>query len=324
MIRSKRAAVRLLQDLLVVSSPSLDAEPSSLLTVAIDERDTPTIFRLLMDGFSFQGISDANARSFIAKHGNADWDVVSDLVRRAGPICKKLAGFDSYRGCGFRKTGRTCNNPVAQPACPVPRLTLRKGVLNEQAFSLFFFIRDVCHGDLVAYIDQMLDERAGSGDIDASREALLASFTSIVGVERKLASMMLSSLLTAGPDRSTWVQVGRSMIVVDSLVHNLLHRTGILYALKAEHPYGPRCYSQAGCEMVLRALGAVLIERDTALSPRSIQHAVWRFCAGDELAICNGNNIRDTRRCRLDWCPLFECCSRRTLRRTRSKLEARP
>lgn len=325
MVRSKRAALHLLDGLLQVSSPILHTQPSSHLTTAIDQRDTLTIYRMLMDGFSYQGISDVNARSFIAKHGNADWQVISDLVRGAETICEKLAGFDRYRGCGFRKTERTCHNPVAQPACPVPRLALRKGVLNEQAFSLFFFVRDVCHGDVVSYIDQMLDESAASdGAVDTKREMLLTSFTRIVGVERKLASMMLSSLLlAAGPDRSTWKQVGRSMIVVDSLVHNLLHRTGILFTFKAEHPYGARCYSPAGCELVLRSLTAVIAAREPTISPRSIQHAIWRFCAGDELAICNGNNIRDNRRCQLAWCPLFHRCGRRTLRRTRRKLEAR-
>jgi hypothetical protein len=35
------------------------------------------------------------------------------------------------------------------------------------------------------------------------------------------------------------------MIAVDTLVHNFLHRTGILHRLDASHAYGPACYH--GC-----------------------------------------------------------------------------
>ena len=33
-----------------------------------------------------------------------------------------------------------------------------------------------------------------------------------------------------------------SLVAVDTLVHNFLHRTGILRRLCADHPYGDRCY----------------------------------------------------------------------------------
>lgn len=324
MVRSKRAATKFLNELLVASPPSLHEDCSPTLSAAISESDTPTLYRQLMDGFSFQGITDANAMRFIADHGNAEWEVVSRLTSAGEGSCAKLADFAHYRGCRFRKSGRSCSNPIALNDCPVPTLDLRKGGLNEQAFSLFFFIRDVCHGDVVGFIDKSLSTKDITSGVDDGRELLLAAFTGIIGVSRKLASMMLSSLLlAAGPERPSWVLVGRSMIVVDSLVHNFLHRTGILHAFNANHRYGPRCYSSAGCEIVLRRLSAAMVAEDERLSPRSIQHAIWRFCAGGELAICNGNNIRDTKRCMLEACPLRSSCARRTLRPKRRNLEAR-
>ena len=189
-------------------------------------------------------------------------------------------------------------------ACPVPKLALRKGVLNEQAFSLYLFIRDECGSDLVAYIDRLLevDRHRRRSNLHRARRALLAAFTRIVGVSRKLAGMMLSQiLLNAGPDRKRWHAVGASIVVVDSLVHNFLHRTGILAAYEGDHPYGERCYGATGCEVILRDLAARLADRNASpISPRALQHAVWRFCASDELAVCNGNNIRDTLPCQLD------------------------
>jgi hypothetical protein len=48
--------------------------------------------------------------------------------------------------------------------------------------------------------------------------------------------------------------------------------------------------------------------------PRMVQHAVWRFCAADELDICNGNRIDDRERCQAAECVLFSDCGRRALK----------
>ena len=49
--------------------------------------------------------------------------------------------------------------------------------------------------------------------------------------------MALASLLMgAGATRPGWFEVGASFVVVDTLVHNFLHRTGILNRLEADHP----------------------------------------------------------------------------------------
>ncbi len=42
------------------------------------------------------------------------------------------------------------------------------------------------------------------------------------------------------------------MIAVDTLVHNFLHRTGILKQLDAAHAYGTACYQQGRCADILR------------------------------------------------------------------------
>ena len=42
--------------------------------------------------------------------------------------------------------------------------------------------------------------------------------------------------------------------MVDTLVHNYLHRTGVLRsALAADHAYGPRCYAANGCASIIQA-----------------------------------------------------------------------
>jgi hypothetical protein len=60
--------------------------------------------------------------------------------------------------------------------------------------------------------------------------------------------------LSAGRRRPLWLEVGATFVAVDTLVHNFLHRTGILRRLCADHPYGDRCYRPGGCASILGLL----------------------------------------------------------------------
>ena len=44
------------------------------------------------------------------------------------------------------------------------------------------------------------------------------------------------------------------MIAIDTLVHNFLHRTGILARFNANHPYGAGCYRPGGCADIIAAV----------------------------------------------------------------------
>ena len=120
----------------------------------------------------------------------------------------------------------------------------------------------------------------------------------------KILSMALADLLLGSdPDRERWVTTGASMIAIDTLVHNFMHRTGILARSGAAHPYGDRCYGKAGCAEILeefaRAVDATKFNPSfPAFFPRFIQSAIWRFCAQTHSNVCNGNMIDDSRRCR--------------------------
>jgi hypothetical protein len=93
------------------------------------------------------------------------------------------------------------------------------------------------------------DDQAPSDDldwIDVARARLVMAFSRIEGVSSKLANMILSDILLGGrPDDPDWVAVGATCIVVDSLVHKFLDRTGILKAFKAPHAYGVACHRVA-------------------------------------------------------------------------------
>ena len=132
--------------------------------------------------------------------------------------------------------------------------------------------------------------------------------------------MALSSLLlSAGAQRPLWREVGVSLVAVDTLVHNFLHRTGILRRLGADHPYGVRCYRAGGCADILARFAASIDARQfnpafPQTFPRFVQNAVWRYCAANGLDICNGNRIDDDGRCDNRHCQLFRHCDRVALR----------
>jgi hypothetical protein len=142
----------------------------------------------------------------------------------------------------------------------------------------------------------------------------------------KALAMALSTLLLAASNRRPlWVEVGATFVAVDTLVHNFLHRTGILQRLRADHPYGDRCYRPGGCAGILHLLAANIDARQfnaafPATFPRFVQSAIWRYCAADGLDVCNGNRIDDDARCDNRYCQLFRRCDRVALRAEREKV----
>jgi hypothetical protein len=122
---------------------------------AVRNHHSGTIFDLLMTELSQQGISDRTPQGYIAKHGNLTFAAI-EVSLAADSNCPKLEGHWTFEHCGYRKSINTCNAPRHFRACPLPRADLRNGRLNQLGYSLYFFIRDVAEGDLVAWVDARL------------------------------------------------------------------------------------------------------------------------------------------------------------------------
>ncbi len=123
---------------------------------AVSRRDSAAIFDWLMASISLQGISDAIALGFDARHGGVRYAEIESALRRP-PICCRLHCYWRFEACRYRKGEGSCAEPGLQPFCPLPKHPLRKGSLNVAAYSLFLFIRDVCDGDFVGWIDARLE-----------------------------------------------------------------------------------------------------------------------------------------------------------------------
>ena len=117
-----------------------------------------------------------------------------------------------------------------------------------------------------------------------------------------------------------WTEVGGSMIAIDTLVHNFLHRTGILERFNAKHQYGAACYRPGGCSDIIQIVAEHIDARQfnptfPQTFPRFVQHAIWAYCSQNGLDVCNGNRINDTERCGNMDCRVRLMCDRVTLHR---------
>jgi hypothetical protein len=181
------------------------------------------------------------------------------------------------------------------------------------------FIRDVADGDLVGWIDDRLIQTHNSGGSSPTaqvRTALIEPLRNVYGISDKVLAMGLSDILIGAADvRPSWLAAGVHLIAVDTLVHNFLHRTGILARSRAAHPYGPGCYRPGGCAEII---GRVALQIDArafnpafpAVFPRFVQLAIWRYCSQQGFDVCNGNRLDDRHRCQNRHCRLYGICDR--------------
>lgn len=344
MANSKADAARMLAELcqLMIGPGYLDEVAhevsASGLTKALAKADAGFIYDQLMLSLSMQGISDDIATRYIIRHGNATRSEIRAALARRRCACPKLAGFEAYTGCRYRKSANTCARPQHLRLCPVRKLPLRKGLLNVQAHSLHFFLRDICQDDVSLFIDEVIDravvdartgpERRYAADasieagvlppdaVAAARQALLRQFGRVEGVSAKLANMVLADILLGGrPKDMRWRMIGAAMCTVDVLVHKFLDRTGILKAFGLEHAYGPRCYRKNGCDGVIAELARVVPVQsiDPAYPdyfPRLLELAIWRFCAETQHGVCRTRIVGKGSLCnQRHICPVAQSCA---------------
>jgi hypothetical protein len=199
--------------LIIAPSTYLDSTRVNLaadgIPDAVARRDTPWIFDWLIGVSQFQGISDANAIAYTAKHGIVGWHDIRTALD-AGPACRRLRSYWHFHGCGYRKAKGTCSEPKHFPSCLLPQHPARKGSLIQAAYALHLFVRDICQDDFVGWIDQRLAAADSGPEAPGRGErmgvALLEPLGHIYGIGSKVWSMALADLLLgADPGRERWV-----------------------------------------------------------------------------------------------------------------------
>jgi hypothetical protein len=104
----------------------------------------------------------------MAQHGHAEWHDIEAKVD-AGPSCPKLKTYWHFHDCRYDKISRTCAEPDHIENCPVPSHDLRNGRLNQTAYSLYLFVRDLAANNLVGWIDQQLRQTSRFNRIRSGR-----------------------------------------------------------------------------------------------------------------------------------------------------------
>jgi hypothetical protein len=286
---------------------------------AIRDRRVGPIYEWLVQLFGYQGVTDHVARQTWATSGGVSHGAVARSLAAAS--CPKLRAYWTFEGCGHRKGRWECGEPDHRIECPLPRLAMRNGRLNQSAYGLALFLRDLTDDDLVGWIDYRLAIAPRPWTTAVLEAAVVQPLCGVFGVSNKVVSMAMADLLLGGdPSRAAWVEAGGQLIVIDTLVHNWLHRTGILASDEAEHSYGSGCYGPGGCSDIVRRAASRIDARRWCADypqtfPRLVQHALWRFCAASELNVCNAVRIDDRAPCGNTGCIVHDCCARLPLRR---------
>src|SRR5258706_8501086 len=124
---------------------------------AIQRHDNDVLFEWLVRAMSYQGVSDLVAATYLDKHGSISVADVERCINVNAP-CPKLESYWSFKGCGYRKSAASCNQPHHFAACRLPKLPARNGSLGQAGVSLHLFLRDIAGGDFVAWLDTRLEQ----------------------------------------------------------------------------------------------------------------------------------------------------------------------
>ena len=255
------------------------------------------LYQYLLKAFLLSGGGDqSNHGYYVKQRVKPTFNRVQRAVK--GAECPKLASFEAFKGCGYRKTKPSCREPAFLRSCPLPSFDMKRGALNHMAFSLYFFLRDVAGGDFYTYVTEHFGQaQPAGGAITDLLDGFIKKVTTIANVGPKLAHLAMSSLFLCRYPGWDYHRVGLHMVAVDSLVHNFLHRTGILDSYQLDHSYGPRCHTQNGCLGVIQDLAKHIDCRKfnptlPAHFPRFVQYHIWAFCAKNAENICNLNKCK--------------------------------
>jgi len=92
---------------------------------AVSGHKTGPLFDWLIASISLQGISDAIALDYDARHGGIRYVGIESALR-ASPICPRLRCYWSFDACNYRKGEMKCSEPGLQPFCPCRNIRFGK------------------------------------------------------------------------------------------------------------------------------------------------------------------------------------------------------
>jgi hypothetical protein len=176
---------KLFVDIYLTDSPEVEAILHQMI-YGKPHHKSIKLYQYLVEAFLLSGGGDQSNQNYYAKQNHKPtFNRVRRVVKAAQ--CPKLATFESFKGCGYRKTTNNCNEPAFLSICPLPTFDMKRGNLNHMAFSLYFFLRDVCGRDFYAYET----EHFGQGQLAAG--AINERLHGFIGRHRASSPLTISS-----------------------------------------------------------------------------------------------------------------------------------
>ena len=289
------------------------------LTAAIARRDTAALFDWLVEALSYQGIADRIAYDYMQRHGRARWARIMASLARNPPARSSAAtggsttaipqGNDNVRRAWPHRRLRPAQPPAAHR--PADQIGVRPVPVHARLPMTISWTGSI--GNWLRWIPNPL-----TGSLPCARPSSVRS-QRLWGGRQGLGDGLVVAAAERRQRRPLWRRSRRDFVAVDTLVHNFVHRTGILRRLGAEHPYGVGCYRPADALTFSGSLAATSTPGSSIRpSPRrfrgSCRMRSGGYCAENGLDVCNGNRIDDRQPLRQRHCQLFRRCDRVALR----------
>ena len=84
------------------------------------------LYQYLVEAFLLSGGGDQSNQGYYAKQNHKPtFNRVKQAVKAAQ--CPKLASFETFKGCGYRKDTNKCNEPAFLSTCPLPSVRHETG-----------------------------------------------------------------------------------------------------------------------------------------------------------------------------------------------------
>ena len=116
---------KLFVDIYLTDSPEIEAIVDQMIHGKLHHKSIK-LYQYLVEAFLLSGGGDQSNHGYYAKQNHKPtFNRVKQAVKAAQ--CPKLAGFETFKGCGYRKTTHKCNEPAFLRTCPLPSVRHETG-----------------------------------------------------------------------------------------------------------------------------------------------------------------------------------------------------
>ena len=118
---------KLFVEVYLTDSPEVEAILHQMIHGKLHHKSIK-LYQYLVEAFLLSGGGDQSNHGYYAKQKHKPtFNRVKQAVKAAQ--CPKLAGFETFKGCGYRKGTRKCNEPAFLRTCPLPAFDMKRGAI---------------------------------------------------------------------------------------------------------------------------------------------------------------------------------------------------